>query len=230
MLWTFHLVVLLIFLYLLQFFFHQLCHVDCQKNESCSTNQKELFFYLLFFLVFLYFQSDLDLRETEFHLTIFMLASSSLLIYLCFFVHETSLELLITSFSYLFLNILIGAVIADIEVFFRCTMLYVTIQSLIGMILYLVSLLTNESLTCIFNKVKLKIFISKLVFLSMTLNSINFHYFLVSLWLQTFTFQLIVLNIYSFLITKNPGLQTLERKPPFFQGLYSIVVPLSFLL
>lgn len=49
---------------LFQFFFHQLCHVDCQKNESCSTNKKSLFFYLLFFLVFLYFQSDLDLRET----------------------------------------------------------------------------------------------------------------------------------------------------------------------
>lgn len=99
------------------------------------------------------------------------------------------------------------------------------------MILYLVSILTNESLTCIFNKVKLKILISQLVFLSMTLNSINFHYFWVSLWLQTFTFQLIVLNIYSFFITQNPGLQTLERKETTFLSrfvLYSCATFIHF--
>ena len=220
MLWEFALVVQLVFLYLLQFFFQKFFHIDDIDDQSGSTPTKSLFFSLLFLLVFLFFIGDFDLRDTGFHLKILFLGAGSLVIYFCF-LSKTGWELVITSLCYTIINIIIGGVIADSRsVFLRSSILYLTVILFIFFNIYCASLKRDESLTSIYNQLKVRILLSKLVFILVILSYIrvNSTYSWIWPWLATFASQIGVLNLFFFFFNKKEDefFQTLGRKETTF--------------
>lgn len=215
LLWGFALVLLLLFIYILLFFFQYLFH---KEEESSSTPNKSLFFSLLLLLVSLLFIGDF--RDPGFHLQILFLGAGALVIYLCF-LSKTGWEQVITSISYIIINVIIGGVITEsTSVFLRNSILYLTVNLLIFCYLYGASLKKNQSLKCIFDIVKVRIFLSKLFFLVILLSNItmNSTYSWIWPWLATFASQVGVLNLFFFFFDKKEDefFQTLGRKQTTF--------------
>lgn len=215
LLWGFALVLLLILLYLLLFFFQNFLH---KEEESSSTPNKSLFFALLFLLVSLLFK--MDFRDTGFHLQILFLGAGALVIYLCF-ISKTGWEQVITSLSYIIINVIIGGVITEsTSVFLRNSILYLTVNLLIFCYFYGTSLKKKESLKKIFDQGKVRIFLSKFVFLVGLLSNItvNSTYSWIWPWLTTFASQIGGLNLFLFFFDKKEDefFQTLGRKQTTF--------------
>lgn len=212
LLWGFALVLLLIFLYLLLFFFQNFLH---KEEESSSTPNKSLFFSLLFLLVSLLFIGYF--RDTGFHLQILFLGAGALVIYLCF-LSKTGWEQVITSLSYIIINVIIGGVITEsTSVFLRNSILYLTVN----LIIFLwASFKKKESLKSIFDQGKVRIFLSKFVFLVGLLSNItvNSTYSWIWPWLATFASQIGGLNLFLFFFDKKEDefFQTLGRKQTTF--------------
>lgn len=206
LLWGSALVLQLIFIYLLRFLF-------LHKEEE-SPN-KSLFFSLLFLLLCIG-----DFRETGFHLQILFLGAGALVIYLCF-LSKTGWEQVITSLSYIIINVIIGGVITqNTSVFLHHSIPYLTVNLLIFFYFYGASFKKKESLQKIFYLGKVRILLSKLVFLIVLLSymPVNETYSWICPWLTTFASQIAVLNIYLFFFDKKEDefFQTLGRKQTTF--------------
>jgi hypothetical protein len=162
----------------------------------------------------------MDFRDTGFHLQILFLGAGALVIYLCF-ISKTGWEQVITSLSYIIINVIIGGVITEsTSVFLRNSILYLTVNLLIFCYFYGTSLKKKESLTKIVDQGKVRIFLSKFVFLVGLLSNIpvNSTYSWIWPWLTTFASQIGGLNLFFFFFDKKEDefFQTLGRKQTTF--------------
>ena len=217
LLWGFALVLLLIFLYLLFFFFKNFIN---KEEESSSTPNKSLFFALLFLFVSLFLILDWRDPGFHFHLQILFLGAGALVIHFCF-LSKTGWEQILTSLSYIMINLIIGRFLTEnTSVFFQNSILYLTVNLLIFFYLYGASIKKKESLKSIFDQGKVRIYLSKLVFLVVLLSNItvNSTYSWIKPWLATFASQIVGLNLFFFFIDKKEDefFQTLGRKQTTF--------------
>lgn len=206
LLWGSALVLLLIFLYLLRFLF-------LHKKEECP--KKSLFFSLLFLLLCIG-----NFRDTYFHLQILFLVAGALIIYFCF-LSKTGWEQVITSLSYIMINLIIGGVITqNTSVFFNYSIPYLIINIFIFIYLYVASFKKKESLKNLFELGIVRIITSKFFFLIVILSymTVTDTYSWICPWLTTFTSQITALNLFLFFIDKKEDefFQTLGRKQTTF--------------
>lgn len=116
-LWGFALVLLILFLYLLQFLFYQFLHKE--EEASSTPPNKKLFFSLLVLLLSLLLIGLLIIGgdfKTGFHLKILFVGAGALVIHLCF-LSRTGWEQLLTSLCYIIINLIIGGVLTRARLF-----------------------------------------------------------------------------------------------------------------
>ncbi len=108
---------------------------------------------------------------------------------------------MITSLLYIIINLIIGGVITEsTSVFLLNSILYLMMNFIIFFYFYSASLKTEESLKSIFEKGKVRIFLSKIVFLVSLLFTIkvNSTFSWILPWLTTFAAQIGGLNLFLF--------------------------------